>query len=80
MKKLIGFIGTGVFAFVLFVNTGNISKNQGLNLNSLINLNQANAECVETSLNNGKCNQFSGHCFLTAVPEDQKCDTYRSTW
>lgn len=52
MKKIIGVLSVAVFSMALFFNTANANSSNGdFDLISLINMNEANAECVEGTPN-----------------------------
>ena len=52
-----------VFAVVLFTNTGNATNQGDLNLNKVMSLNEADAECIDSpwQTNFWFCNAF-GRC------------------
>lgn len=70
------------FAVALFF-TVSLSANgssNNIDLASLTKISEANAECASGPYLDGRCNDFSGHCFQNPFPEDQNCNTFNSTW
>lgn len=71
-KKLLGLVGVvGVAAAVFF--TTNVNENtSNLDLNSLVSVNTANAECTNNGVyTGGKCLSLSGIC--VGDPQNTQC-------
>lgn len=73
------FSALALFAVVMGVNASLKSSNptEDVSLSDLVDLSNANAECVgKDLLNNGRCNDFTKRCVLNPFPEEQDCDFY----
>ena len=79
MKKLKIWGAVVIFAAALGVNASfDVVNNESKNVvfSDLANVGEANAECNQGTIKNGKCINFTGRCALSPFPEDQDCDFY----
>lgn len=74
MKKLFGILVIAICAFG-FMPDENIDLGN-TELSSVITVQDADAECVNTAINNGRCS-FSGMCFVDASDPSPSCDSTR---
>lgn len=76
-RKMKLFSALAIFAVAMGVNASLKSSNssENVSLSNLVNASSANAECVSTSFNNGRCG-ISNNCFWGSG-NNYDCDTTR---
>ncbi len=75
MKKLILSLTAVATVFLLSFNISLNKKVQPGDINLLqVKINEANAACEQSPINNGRCS-YMGNCFPSFPPPDLDCDS-----
>ncbi|WP_028298154.1 hypothetical protein [Olivibacter sitiensis] len=77
MKKTLKLLGCGAVLSVFLYNMSVSKENSigDIDLSSLTKINEANAECISNSMNNGHCYELTNNCYwgLNFLPP---CDAW----
>lgn len=74
MKKIIGILGVWSIAMTMFFSTNALNSSNGsLDLASILNMNNANAECSASTCNS-YCYEYGGGCILICGGVMSSCD------